>query len=43
MHLRKIDGDLGDPDGQMVMKYELEKQFEEGVPMQLGSPDWSSL
>ena len=40
--LGKIEGDPSDPDGQQVTEHELKKQYEEGIPMQLGSPVWST-
>ena len=40
--LRKIEGDPSDPDGQQMTENEIKKQYEEGIPMQLGSPVWST-
>lgn len=40
--LFKTDGDQDDPDGQRMTELEIMKQFEEGIPMQLGNPIWST-
>lgn len=40
--LIKMDGDPDDSDGQRMTEHELMTQFEKGVPMQLGSPSWST-
>ena len=37
---RNLEDD--DFDGQIMTEAELDKQFDEGIPMQLGSPDWST-
>lgn len=40
--LGTIDGNQDDPDGQTMTEFEIQKQFEEGIPMQLGNPSWST-
>lgn len=40
--ISKLDGDPDDPDGQWMTESEIKRQFEEGIPMQLGSPSWST-
>ena len=42
LRLSKIDGDPDDGDGQRMTEDELSRQFQEGIPMQLGSPRWST-
>lgn len=38
----KLDGDPDDLDGQWMTESEIKRQFEEGIPMELGSPSWST-
>ena len=40
--LSKTDGDQDILDGQRMTELEIQKQFEEGIPMQIGSPSWST-
>lgn len=40
--LSKLEGDPSDHDGQKMTESELKKQYEEGIPVQLGSPIWST-
>lgn len=40
--LSKRDEDPADADGQIMTEDELKKQFEEGIPLQLGLPTWST-
>lgn len=40
--LSKVDGDPDDPDDHKMTENEIAKQFEEGIPMQVGNPTWST-
>ena len=42
VNLTKLDGDPGESDGQIMTEAELNEQFEDDKPMQLGSPRWST-
>ncbi len=42
VHLTKIEGDLDDPGGQIMTEAELTREFDEGIPMQVGRPIWST-
>ncbi len=42
VQLSKIEGDLNDPDSQIMTEAELTREFDEGIPMQVGSPFWST-
>ena len=42
MSKRERNQDDDETDSMRMTEYELDKQFDEGIPMQLGSPSWST-